>query len=551
MYVILLAGHYLRTKYIALVSIISITLGVATMIVVNSVMSGFSCEMRDRIKGILADVIVETHSKDGTAAEDTLVLMEKVDELVGDKIDAMTPTVEIYGMMSFDVAGHPFHRPVTLVGIVPDSKNRVSPMAENLMTRQAIYKDGKLVLPPLRDPALPLNWDLTPEHLELRKDRAYEMQMREQMSIEFGSTTTVPGPIQPVSNEVDAEAASLDPFLLPASVESTDREESGSSDPFSDSADPFNAGAAAEQQDPAQPLSARVFVGAGLVTYPYRNPQTGEVEIGYLVQPGEDVNITTIKTGVPEPARFKATVADVFKSGMSEYDSTLVFCNLEELQYARGMLTGPDVSHPHDNLDWRNGQITTLQIKLKDYKDADEVVRRLRSELPSAYFAVNTWEQKQGPLLEAVKVESAILNVLLFLIIAVAGFGILGIFYMVVVEKTRDIGILKSLGASSSGVMSVFLTYGLSLGMVGAGAGVVLGLLFVHYINEIEGLLSSVMGHKVFDEEIYYFQKIPTVIDPLTVFLVAVSAIFIAVCASILPAWRAASQHPVKALRFE
>ena len=74
---------------------------------------------------------------------------------------------------------------------------------------------------------------------------------------------------------------------------------------------------------------------------------------------------------------------------------------------------------------------------------------------------------------------------LLFLIIAVAGFGILAIFYMIVVEKTRDIGILKSLGASGRGVMGIFLAYGLSLGMVGSGVGMVAGLLFVRYINEI------------------------------------------------------------------
>ena len=81
--------------------------------------------------------------------------------------------------------------------------------------------------------------------------------------------------------------------------------------------------------------------------------------------------------------------------------------------------------------------------------------------------------------------ETAILNVLLFLIIAVAGFGILAIFLMIVVEKTRDIGILKSLGASGRGIMGIFLGYGLSLGLVGSGVGMVLGLLFVRHINEI------------------------------------------------------------------
>ena len=101
----------------------------------------------------------------------------------------------------------------------------------------------------------------------------------------------------------------------------------------------------------------------------------------------------------------------------------------------------------------------------------------------------------QGPLLAAVQLETTILNILLFLIIAVAGFGILAMFYMIVVEKTRDIGILKALGAPSHGVMSIFLGYGFSLGLVGSGVGLVIGLLFVRYINEIAaGLEDSRAG---------------------------------------------------------
>ena len=107
-------------------------------------------------------------------------------------------------------------------------------------------------------------------------------------------------------------------------------------------------------------------------------------------------------------------------------------------------------------------------------------------ELKPRYFMVATWEQKQGPLLAAVAVEQSILNIFLFFIIAVAGFGILAIFSMIVVEKTRDIGVLKALGASTSGVRGIFLGYGLSLGIVGSGVGMIAGLIFVRYINEIE-----------------------------------------------------------------
>ena len=293
--------------------------------------------------------------------------------------------------------------------------------------------------------------------------------------------------------------------------------------------------------DPNAPFPARVYVGVGLVGFPFKDEETGKTEMAMFVRPGEDVKLTTIKTGIPEPASCIATVVDIFKSGMSEFDSNLVLCNIEELQKVRGMIdpaTG-------------EGAITMLKIKLKDYSKADEVIERLQAVFPPGEFQIYTWEQKRAPILQAVEVESAILNVLLFLIIAVAGFGILAIFYMIVVEKTRDIGVLKALGASSRGVMSIFLSYGLSLGVVGSGVGVVLGLLFVYYINQIEALLSKITGKKVFDETIYYFDSIPTLVSPLMVVWVALGAMTIAVLASVLPARRAARLDPVRALRYE
>jgi lipoprotein-releasing system permease protein len=137
------------------------------------------------------------------------------------------------------------------------------------------------------------------------------------------------------------------------------------------------------------------------------------------------------------------------------------------------------------------------------------------------------------------------------MIIAVAGFGILAIFLMIVVEKTRDIGILKSLGASGFGIMGIFLMYGLSLGLVGAGVGAGVGLLFVAKINQIAAFVSWVLGQPVFDPSVYYFYKIPTIVEPLTVVFIVLGSVSIAILASILPAMRAARLHPVRALRYE
>ncbi len=122
---------------------------------------------------------------------------------------------------------------------------------------------------------------------------------------------------------------------------------------------------------------------------------------------------------------------------------------------------------------------------------------------------------------------------------------------MIVVEKTKDIGIMKSLGASASGVASIFLGYGVMLGCVGAGAGAIAGLLFVANINGIADMLEMITGQEVFDPTIYYFDSIPTIVRPWMVVWVVIGAVCIAVVASVLPSIRAARMHPVEALRYE
>jgi lipoprotein-releasing system permease protein len=518
MYKLVLCTRYLRTRYIALASIISVMLGVATMIVVNSVMAGFSTEMRERIHGILADMVLEAVSMDGTP--DPEHQMRIIREVAGEYIEAMSPTVEVYGMLSFQWNGGQYiTRPVTIIGIEPASKAKVGTLTEHLENYKPVKDDqGRVIRTAARNPDDAPNWDLLPEFLEYRRNR--------------------------IRNR-NTFRDDLEESQHPAAEEANGSDVAGKGDDVKIPDGLFNDDEPAKgNEDPAAPLPARVYLGYQLVSFQYEDKETKKPQTVMMVEPGDDVKLSTVSVGPPEPRHFNATVVDIFKSGMSEYDSNLVFVNLDQLQKFRGMVVPPD---DPDGV----RSITTIQIKLKDFKDAKTVADRLRAAFPPNMYAVRTWEQKQGPLLAAVDVESTILNVLLFMIIAVAGFGILAIFFMIVVEKTRDIGILKSLGASSRGVMSIFVSYGLSLGMVGSGVGVVVGLLFVRYINEIEKWLTYLTGRKVFDETIYYFPSIPTKVHAMTVISVALGAVAIAILASILPARRAALLHPVQALRHE
>ena len=120
----------------------------------------------------------------------------------------------------------------------------------------------------------------------------------------------------------------------------------------------------------------KLFVGAGSIEFVYTDEETGKTKVMRTVRPGDDVSISTVSAGRPEPVRFHATVVDVFKSGMSEYDSNLVFCNLEELQKVRGMIDPKT----------KDGAVTSIQIKLKNYDRASEIVKRLSASLPPGLF---------------------------------------------------------------------------------------------------------------------------------------------------------------------
>jgi lipoprotein-releasing system permease protein len=542
MYKAFLSLRYLKTRYIALASIVSVMLGVATMIVVNGVMKGFTSEMRNRIQGLLSDIVIESNSLDGQP--DAPRNFELVRSVAGDKIAGMTATVEVWGLMSFEYHGQWQTRPITLIGIVPEQKDTVGPLRQYLESYRDTRDGDKVLRPALRSFDVRPSWELTDEGRTWREKAVEERKWQEQFDHPIG-TPPISGAagsaVTPVSH---AETPGRTPVVAQSPQTPSDKNADPFAPPEMESPPPIEANTA--PADEAALMPARLYVGAGLIRFPHEDPKTGKIDTIEMVRPGDDVKISTVKAGrPPDKTSFDATVVDIFKCGMSEYDSNLVFCNLEALQEVRMMI---DHEHPNDQ---RGKAITSIQIKLKDFADAPEVIERLQAVFSPGIWTIKTWEQKQGPLLQAVEIETGILNVLLFLIIAVAGFGILAIFYMIVVEKTRDIGVLKALGASSSGVMSIFLSYGLALGVVGSGVGVMLGLLFVRYINEIESTIAHVTGRKVFDDKVYYFPKIPTLVEPSTVVWVTLGAMAIAVLASVLPARRASALRPVEALRYE
>src|SRR5580704_2144184 len=168
MYKAFLSLRYLRTRYIAMASIVSVMLGVATMIVVNSVMKGFTSEMRGRIQGLLSDIVIETNSLDGQ--RDAQEQFERARKVCGDKIAGMTATVEVWGLVTFNFGGQWTTRPITLIGIQPEQKASVGPLVQYLESYHTLKDGKKIIRQPLRAPDEPPSWELTAQAKAFRHE---------------------------------------------------------------------------------------------------------------------------------------------------------------------------------------------------------------------------------------------------------------------------------------------------------------------------------------------------------------------------------------------
>ncbi len=346
----------------------------------------------------------------------------------------------------------------------------------------------------------------------------------EALEREAAQQTPLPMQAQPSNLGSDEESS---PAL-------TSQNDAGASDPFNQFRKPENV----RVFDPRKEQHTGLIMGISLASI-----RTEDGEEKFFCWPGKDVKLTMASASMPPKGiTDNFTVVDIYESKMSEFDSQFVFIPLDAMQRLRSMFD------PISN----KGMVNSIRIKLKDEKDGPMVRDLLKKEFNSPdreLYKIQTWQDQRSNLLAAVEMERSVMNVLLFLIIAVCGFSIMTIFLMIVSEKVKDIGILRALGASSPGIMFVFLNYGLMLGVVGSVLGVICGLLFLDNINPIADFLSSVTGRPVFPPDIYYFYQIPTCVEIQTIVWIVIGTIAVTVLASVFPAWRAASMQPVETLR--
>jgi lipoprotein-releasing system permease protein len=227
-------------------------------------------------------------------------------------------------------------------------------------------------------------------------------------------------------------------------------------------------------------------------------------------------------------------VVAVFEMGMSEYDRTMIFMPLVEAQryFSKG------------------NAVDVLEVLVDDPEKVSEQVATMKQAgIPSLHFA--DWRQRNESFFTVLEVERNMMFIILSVIVVVAAFNIISGLIMLVKDKGREIGILRTMGATKGAIMRVFLITGASIGVVGTLAGAGLGVLFCWKIDEVRQFVAWLTNTNLFNPEIYYLTRLPADINVHTTGAIVIMALVLSVLATLYPSWRASRLDPVEALRYQ
>lgn len=528
MYKWFLAARYMRTRLIALFGVASVMLCAAMVLVVMSVMGGFLETVRERARGLHSEIVLEGGTLQGFPyyAE----FGEYLKRTLPDVVTVTTPVLYTYGI--FRVPATTWTKPVRVLGIRLDDYVRVNDFGKGLHYNR--YYPGTTQLGPQSMPVAGVSESgeaTLPPDLEA----AHETWRRSQRDPR-------------VVADFDADPYKRAPFPRVT---------------------PWTVGERVYSVDPGPPRYEGPKRHGMIVGCDLLNERRVDGNFDRYVARGADVALTLMPlspAGNPlgePPIKVPLRYVDDSRTGIYEIDSLCAYVDFDMLQHKLAMdeqpLVGGGQSKPRAN---------QLLIGIREGLDLNESRDRVddawlafaASVMPQlteldatavSFVQVYTWEDLQRQFISAVEKEKILVTFLFGLISMVAIVLIGCIFYMIVEKKTRDIGILKSIGASGGSVAGLFICYAAAVGLVGSLLGTLLGSTIVWYINDIQDFLASLHPQlRVWSPEVYSFDKIPNMVNRTDVIWVVVVAIVSSMIGSLIPARMAARVWPVQAIRY-
>ncbi len=258
---------------------------------------------------------------------------------------------------------------------------------------------------------------------------------------------------------------------------------------------------------------------------------THDVDIGDSITLMSSAGMETIIGNLPKQKTFLVT--SIFESGMVEFDHNIAFINLETLE-------------EFFNLDKKD---RNLEVYLKKPQKIEYQKSIAQENFPNEF--VYSWSDMNSSLFSALKVERNVMFIILSLIIIVAAFNIISGLTILVKNKTRDIAILKSIGVLNKSIVKIFFLIGIIIGTSATFFGIILGVTFSLYVENLRQFLSTVFNISLFPEEIYFLSTMPSEINPTSIFIISFCSIMVTILASIFPALKAAKLDPIKSLKYE